>query len=333
MRSRFLIRCDANVQNGFGHFSRCLNLARGIRRRLPQSKIVFLGHYDDIPFQLIKKYQMDYEDGRRSLTDELKFAQDYDYFILDSYLITQEYIDNYCHAPIKFVKIDDFNDFNLDKVDLIINFCFRAKEYSYKNKKNCLGVRYFPVREELREIRLSNINQFKTKIENIVIFMGAADQYNAGVKITKMLDQILKNTRINLITNKTGHPQASINDNQIKYLPVASDVERYLKDADAVITGGGLTKYDCAYSCIANASLSQNPEQDEEVISFAKAGLTYYLGMAQSLDTNKNQVLKELKSFCSMDMRKSIVQCSRDEFSIDSTENLVRAILEINDEK
>ena len=330
MGIRFLIRCDEDVKNGFGHFSRCLSLARGIRKKLPQSKIVFLGNYDDIPAKLIKKYQMEYVNVPGSLIEELRYAEDFDYFILDKYFITQEYIDRYCEAPIKFIKIDDFNDFKLDKIDLVVNFCYRATSYAYTSKKSCLGIRYFPAREELREIRLANTNQFKDQMENIAIFMGAADQYGAGLKITTMLDQILKDSRISLITNQnTRRPQATMNNNQIQLLPVTIDVEQYLKDVDAFITGGGLTKYDCAYSCIANASLSQNPDQDAEVLSFAKAGLTYYLGTAESLETNKDQVMKELKKFCSKDVRKEIVKCSREKFSIDSTENLVKAVLEV----
>ena len=57
MEETFLIRCDANKNNGFGHFSRCLNLARGIKHKLPKAKIVFLGDYDNIPTQLIEKYK------------------------------------------------------------------------------------------------------------------------------------------------------------------------------------------------------------------------------------------------------------------------------------
>ncbi len=296
---------------------------------MPGSRIVFLGHYDDIPANFIKQYRMEYRGTLSSLTEELKFAQDFDYFILDSYLITQGYIDAYCHAPVKFIKIDDFSDFNLSKVDLVVNACLEAVGHPTSAKKSCLGLAFYPVREELREVRLANINQFKERIENTVIFMGAADQYDAGTKITKMLDKILKDTRISLITNKnTGHPCASINNNRIRYLPVSFEIEKYLKDADVVICGGGVTKFDCAYSCIANASLCQNPEQEKESRIWAEAGLTCYLGMAQSLETNEGQAMNELEKFCSVQARKAIVQCSRDKFFIDSTQNLVQVILE-----
>jgi len=327
MDSKFLIRCDADTENGFGHFSRCLNLARGIKNKQPESKIVFLGNFDKIPADFIKKYQMECE-GRPSMAKEFEFAQNFDYFILDSYSITQEYIDKYRHMPIKFVKFDDFSGFQLDDVDLVINMCFRSTDHIYSSQKSCLGVRYFPAREELREIRLKNINQFKEHIEHIVIFLGAADKNDAGAQVTKMLDKILRNTRISLISNKTmGHLASSVNGNRVQYLPISFDIEKYLKDADAVITGGGVTMYDCAYSCIANAALNQNKHQEEDTLPFSKAGLTYYLGMAQSLEDNEDMVIQNFRKFCSPQVRKSIVQCAREKFFINSTQNLVDAVL------
>ena len=96
----FLIRCDANRNNGFGHFSRCLNLARGIKHKLPKAKIVFLGDYDNVPTQLIEKYNMVKKPLFDLINEEVNFARGFDYFILDSYYIDQNYIDQYCEEPI-----------------------------------------------------------------------------------------------------------------------------------------------------------------------------------------------------------------------------------------
>ena len=104
-------------------------------------------------------------------------------------------------------------------------------------------------------------------------------------------------------------------------------MEKYLEKTDVVITGGGLTKYECAYSCIPNASLTQTVEQDEEVQTFANAGLTYYLGMAVNLDLKKDKVVKKLKEFISLNVRRSLFENGKNKFTTESTQTLVQAIL------
>jgi len=324
----FLIRCDANKKNGFGHFSRCLNLARGIKHKLPKARIVFLGDYDNVPTQLIEKYKMVKKALFDSINDEVKFSRDFDYFILDSYYIDQNYIDRYCEEPIKFIKIDDFNDLNLEQVEVVVNFCFRGTSIKYRSKKQYLGVNYFPVSEEFKLLRLKNMSQFKDRVDKVLVFFGAADKYNTSFKMVKLLDKVLKNATISLITIQDQFQlHNSKNNNEIEYLPLSPDMEKYLEKTDVVITGGGLTKYECAYSCIPNASLTQTVEQDEEVQTFANADLTYYLGMAVNLDLKKDKVVKKLKEFISLNVRRSLFENGKNKFTTESTQTLVQAIL------
>jgi len=324
----FLIRCDANKNNGFGHFSRCLNLARGIRHKLPKAKIVFLGDYDKVPTQLIEKYKMVKKGLFELINDEVNFSRDFDYFILDSYYIDQNYIDRYCEEPIKFIKIDDFNNLNLEQVEVVVNFCLRGTSIKYRSKKQYLGVTYFPVSEEFKLLRLRNMNQFKDRVDKVLVFLGAADKHNTSFKMVNLLDKVLNNATISLITFQDQIQLHKSNyNNEIEYLPLSPDMGKYLEKTDVVITGGGLTKYECAYSCIPNASLTQTVEQDEEVQTFAKAGLTYYLGMAVNLDLQKDKVVKKLKDFFSLNVRRSIFENGKNKFTTESTQTLVQAIL------
>jgi len=324
----FLIRCDANKNNGFGHFSRCLNLARGIRHKLPKARIVFLGDYDNVPTQLIEKYKMVKKALFDSINDEVNYSRDFDYFILDSYYIDQNYIDRYCEEPIKFIKIDDFNNLNLEQVEVVVNFCLRGTSIKYRSKKQYLGVTYFPVSEEFKLLRLRNMNQFKDRVDKVLVFLGAADKHNTSFKMVNLLDKVLNNATISLITFQDQIQLHKSNyNNEIEYLPLSPDMGKYLEKTDVVITGGGLTKYECAYSCIPNASLTQTVEQDEEVQTFAKAGLTYYLGMAVNLDLQKDKVVKKLKEFFSLNVRRSLFENGKNKFTTESTQTLVQAIL------
>ena len=61
--------------------------------------------------------------------------------------------------------------------------------------------------------------------------------------------------------------------------------------------------------------------------TFAKAGLTYYLGMAVNLDLQKDKVVKKLKEFISLNVRRSLFENGKNKFTTESTQTLVQAIL------
>jgi spore coat polysaccharide biosynthesis predicted glycosyltransferase SpsG len=50
---RVLIRCDVNDANGYGHFTRCLYMARGIRESQPNIDIQFCGDYTKPALELL----------------------------------------------------------------------------------------------------------------------------------------------------------------------------------------------------------------------------------------------------------------------------------------
>ncbi len=327
MKNKFLIRCDADDKNGFGHFSRCLNLARGIRRHVPEAKMSFWGHFNDRAKQLLGQYNME---SVQANGNSLALAYKYDCFILDNYFINQDYINQFINHPFKFIKIDDFNDLDLQNVDLVVNFCSRGSEFAYKARKKCLGVRYFPIREELKVVRLKKIKNFKGNIGQILIYLGASDIHKAGGKLVDILDQLLMNTKITFISAKTGNKKrVSERNNQIVCSSDFQNLEDILENTDFVITGGGLIKYECAYCCIPNASLTQTPEQDQEVQAFAKAGLTYYLNRAEYFDRNKDKIAKGLKDFMALPTRRKLYEKAKQTFETDSTENIVMEIVNL----
>jgi spore coat polysaccharide biosynthesis predicted glycosyltransferase SpsG len=330
VNKRFLFRCDADQKNGFGHFSRCLNLARGIKTKDPDADLFFFGNFNKFAANLLEIYKISQISIPSSLnndyTYQLNIANEYDYFILDSYLIDQDYIDCFSNQIFKFVKIDDFNNLNLREVDLTVNFCFRAHEFSYLSKKVCLGVSYFPVREELKSIRIKNEAHLNQSIQKVVIFIGGTDHYNVGEKIMISLNEVFSNIQINLISSQPSNNDFDTSRNVISYLPVIPEIETYLADTDVVITGGGLTKYECAYCCIPNASLTQTAEVYAEAQSFAQAGLTYDLGMA--VDVDKNKLINDINKLSSFSLRKTMVARCHEEFIINSTQNFVNSIIQ-----
>ena len=91
-----LIRCDANEANGYGHLSRCLNIARGIKENNQDYQVTFVGDYSPKAVFLMKKYYFNFldfsEHNPESAKSLISIVKDIDYFILDSYKISQQYL-------------------------------------------------------------------------------------------------------------------------------------------------------------------------------------------------------------------------------------------------
>jgi len=63
----------------------------------------------------------------------------------------------------------------------------------------------------------------------------------------------------------------------------ASRVASALAEADAVISGGGLMKYEAAYTGLPVAALSQTVHEHLETKSFAAAGLGFAIGLGEAM--------------------------------------------------
>ena len=328
MSKTILIRCDADEKSGFGHFSRCLNLARGIFELSQENKIIFIGNFNALATQLLSEFGFGSLNASEDREEQLNRAKEGDYFILDSYFIDQDYIDLFCDQGFKFIKIDDFHDMDLEKVDLVVNFRLNIDEKAYRSKRLCLGTDYFPVRKELRDLRMRNLSRFSDEMRNILVFIGGVDQDRAGEAVVRVLDDFFKGLQITLITNQVNQMEYESQHNEIKTITMSYDIDKYFNEANLIITGGGLTKYECAYCCVPNAAISQNDGQAIDTTILAKEGLTYDLGMAKDIEKDKEGFTNRIKNLCSPKVRREIYEKTKEKFKTESTRNLVLAVLE-----
>ena len=218
---------------------------------------------------------------------------------------------------------------NFNKVDLVINFTVNSYNYKYHANKVAKGLKFFPVKPELKNIRLTNINKFSKVIENILIIIGGNDIYKVGEKILLLMDRIFEKVSINLIELAANDLiiLPSKNKNHLYIIPPTFEIEEYFCKSDLVITGGGLAKYEAAYCCIPNATLSQTEEQNSETQFFTKEFLTYDLGLAK--DFNDNKIRKGLIHLKESKVREKIYNNARKKFITDSLANLTNNILSL----
>jgi len=330
---RILFRCDANVENGYGHFSRCLNIARGIIFFKHDIELVFVGDYSSKAQSHLLKYEITFIDFTQHTQDNsnnLKvFTNGVDVIILDSYKITQQYIDALCQKLYRIVVIDDFYKFDLSKVDLVINFCIDAIKHDYLSKDQALGVDYFPYKPELKTVREAKIaNAVSAEVKRILVCIGGYDIHNVGDKIVYHLDTMFTNRDIIYLSSHKNSPSIKLLNNNLNVLPFSDALEDIYCDIDISITGGGLTKYESAYCCIPNGNIPQTVDELSDSIFFENENLSFRLSEAFNFDLI--QFNKSLRNLLSFDVRNRLVKSDCDKFNTNSLLNVVNKILTIH---
>lgn len=284
MSAQFLFRCNCDETSGFGHFSRCLSLARTMRARKPSAQVAFLGRYDDFAEKMLRRYRIDQLEApaqgfaKRDVSSAVAACRGFGALIVDTYHAEQAYIDGLAGRQCKLIVLDDMRVLDLSGADLVISFRAGAEAVSYGARKEALGLKFLVVKPELRKIRLKNLAAAARPLRRVLVFFTGGDPNRAVLKeIVTATVAALPDSAVSYIT-KDGRPLGGLNGARL--LSPRSDIEQLYARNDFIVTGGGLVKYESAYCGIPNASLSQTALQYQDTGILAARNLTLDLGRA-----------------------------------------------------
>jgi spore coat polysaccharide biosynthesis predicted glycosyltransferase SpsG len=279
-----LFVCNGDQETGFGHVSRCLNIASELLRLMPNLSIQFHGHYGDFAGKAIRIAGFDYINS-----DELPHLEGISLVFVDDYHITEARLSEFKRAGCAIGIIDDFDDFCWPCIDLIINFRFLAEELYQGSDKHLLGLKYFPIKSSLIKLRESRLEQqyHDTSLRNILIFISGTESGDSGKNIILALDEIVNNSKIYWLT--TANDDIVLKHNTLQKMDYVNDMYELYKDVDVVISGGGLSKYEAGFCMIPNAAISQTEMQQQDTDVLAQHNLCFDLGMTGLIDQDKLQ--------------------------------------------
>lgn len=331
MSFRAIFRCDGNAATGLGHLSRCINLARNMCLEDRSVEAFFWGTYDDFSRNLLLQYglpllPLEPPPGDEHGVDITRRAcAGFDMLLLDSYAIDQKYIDGLKRNSFKLALFDDDQRFDLSQADLVICFRANAESLNYGARHQLLGPSFLPVKPELRLLRERNLALPPERLpRHIVVFMSGA---TLGMKyLPAVIDVLASSGR--KISYLSKNPVSSSSGYFANQLTLTSDMEKIYADADFFICGGGLVKYECAFSGLINACLSLTELQSADTEEMARQGLTLDLGMAK--DFESLSLRRKIMDFIDdpielADKRKNFALKIQD----DGPEKMVRTILSI----
>lgn len=285
-RRRVLFRCDNADGVGFGHFVRCLNLARALQAADPGCAIEFRGAYDAFAIKALRQHALERVEAPAigqpgsDISDEAAAFAEANIVVLDSYRIAQASLDLLKGRAFRLAVFDDSKQYDLSGADLAICFRIGVEGRATGARREALGIGYLVVPPELRGLRIRNLATPPESIRNILVFLGGA-----GID-DGMLARVVEAVALpgTTVTYLTRDGRSVVDAPGAIAQAVAPDMERAYAAADLVVSGGGLVKYESAYCGIANACLSLTPLQEDDTQAMAARDLTLDLGPLHRFD-------------------------------------------------
>lgn len=184
----------------------------------------------------------------------VKFSHEdkYAFIIVDSYDINSSEKLSYFYKFAKHViYIDDLHllyDYN---IDIIINYSVGAEILHYNGAKiKQLGPKFTPLRKQFLNVFFEESNK---SVENILITMGAGDEFNYTQYILENLLNLYPNLNYKVILGMTNVYKERLVDGfknkKVQFYSNVSNMANLMKSCDIAISAGGSTIYElCACS-------------------------------------------------------------------------------------
>lgn len=240
-----VIRTLGGKEIGYGHFFRCLSLAKGI---------VFLEKYINIIFiineeliELILNTSFKYAVSNK-LNEDFNLIEnmDIDLFIFDSYLGSNEYLRK-IKKKTKLMLIDDNNSIYDSTIpDLLYNGNIFAQELKYINDKNqlqLLGSKYLIMKEEY----WANKKEEYTNKDGVLVTTGGSDEFKVMIRIIEVLKPL--DIKIKVVIGPGYNDDyikeiEDIKSENVELIYKPASLKEYIESSKVVITAGGSTVYE-----------------------------------------------------------------------------------------
>lgn len=278
----WIFHCDATAATGLGHLSRCLALAEALRRR--GGRAVFHGHWAGAAFTLLAASGFDFR-GKVTPTGsaedadalaELAANEDAAGAVADSYALDAAWLAELARRETAVALVDDFAQLG-DYSDCagVLNFTVGAERLVYPRLRSELrlaGPSYFPAREKLVRLRQGVRATMSAPLRRILIALGGGDVRGMTLPLYRAVRRLAPEAEVRALL-PGGPAQAAAQGLDPADFPAAApDLAAHYAWADGSVTGGGLTKYECAYLGLPQAIFSQTEAQQEETVRFCAAG-------------------------------------------------------------
>lgn len=310
------IRVDMNRIIATGHIMRCLAIANAAKR-LGEDVTFILADGQAVELleqhghrTIIMNTQWNDMESELPVLNRLIEKHKIERILIDSYQITEKYL-KILSAMVQTYYIDDLNAF-LYPVNNIICYANYWEKFKYAERYQktglLLGTKYVPLRQEFCECGKKDIS---IRVKNLLLLSGGTDKYGIFHQILNRLN-LDEYSQINVICGRFDMQYEKLKElesfyGNVKIYRSVVDIEKFMKEADIVISAGGITLYELCAVGTPSISYSIADNQLDNVKKFQDDGIIDYAGDVRKDDVagnierylqlyNSNQKLRQERS-------------------------------------
>ena len=320
---KVVFRVDASGEVGFGHLSRCINLAEVLRSR--GNEVSFVCRDDEaksfsalenrlfatvlLPMLSAGEVVNQQEDAQQTI--QALLGKRPEWLIVDTYTLDKNWERLMRPHVAKIAVIEDLSGREHD-CDLLIDQNYSERSATSFDKfvpKTCeflLGPRFALIGEQFRRLR-----ELKSKpapeLKRMFIFCGGSDPQNLT---QQSIDEIscseLSNIAVDVVIgaqNKTFDRAAALKLNaNIEIHDASGEFARIMSIADLAIGAGGTTSWERMCLGVPSIVVSIADNQNSACEKLGRDGLIDYLGRRSSLKSGalRNAVVKAKTNYASL---------------------------------
>ena len=320
---KVVFRVDASGEVGFGHLSRCINLAEVLRSR--GNEVSFVCRDDEaksfsaledrlfatvlLPMLSAGEVVNQQEDAQQTI--QALLGERPEWLIVDTYMLDKVWERLMRPHVAKIAVIEDLSSREHD-CDLLIDQNYSERSATSFEKfvpKACellLGPRFALIGEQFRKLR-----ELKSKpaleLKRMFIFCGGSDPQNLT---QRSIDEIscseLSNIAVDVVVgaqNKTFDREAALKLNaNIEIHEASGEFARIMSITDLAIGAGGTTSWERMCLGVPSIVVSVADNQNSACEKLGRDGLINYLGMQSSLKSGelRDAVVKAQTNYASL---------------------------------
>lgn len=320
-QNNIAIRCITEKSKGYGNFSRCLVLAKALRKH--RYTITFLINKNKFVLSKLHQEKFTYfliPDSIQYSGDSIVLKQFMEYtnshvIILDMREYGEKLSKQLCKENFKIVLIDDAW-VSRCYADVIINGTIPTKYHKYskikQDSKLFVGPKYFITNPEFQKNKKKKSEIKSQKKYHITVSMGGADPKNTTMFVLKCL-HIIKNIRISAIvgpffTNTDKIEQFATTHPAIKIIKNPTKIWNLFKKSDLVISNSGSTLYELTIMQIPSLCITSFKHEMPNANAFSKIGVTVNLGKWNEIKPNR--ILSETSKIIENREKRRQMSCS-----------------------
>ena len=360
MGKKVWIKANGNGIIATGHIRRCMTIAKELSDLGADTEFILS---DESSADLLKT--LSEEDGvfynatilhsvfSDPLTDfpvmgEMLRDGKPDFFLLDSYFMTEEYFDllnmsiKENSPSTKTGYIDDLCKFDYP-VDMVVNYDLIYDENMYSAPVKLLGGEYAPLRKQFSDI------EYKVKdiAGRAFLSTGGTDPYHViGTILKSVYEKHRKDSKMPRFESdiscdvivgalfedeyKEELKELADKHKEITLHEYVTDMSGIMKDADFAVTAGGTTLYELCAVGVPTVVFSMADNQMDFVKGFDKVGAAKYAGDVREDDKVLRKIVTwGVASVDNSSFRQKMSDAARSIVGRDGAKKIAEAILEL----